>query len=291
MLSKNTTKGRPEGNKILRGLRSKAWLLNVQSRCGGRNNCQLDRLFGPRQHDGSMVNTADRLKMFEAIEKNGSIPNSTGYVRMFNLIEKVDSEKGYEGTAAIIQSPFWRLLENDLLSLADLRQLVVNCVDKLSLATIPGEYKDDGLDELEEVVSSEPKLTLDEYFEYLEEIDVGYDLSMGEVFPYSDPSLDHIALIAALAFEAIYSGNMKVASYQIDIFRTYLKEYCNQKWLSEISDNLYQYGENRMLEALKADALNGLPDYSIMLSEIQNVKPNSAIDAFLTHHQRMLWRR
>lgn len=291
-------RGRPTGNKDLRKLRSRTWLLAVQSRNGGRKNCELDIHFGPRDNGGEARKAVDRLRMFEAVHQNGSIPGKSGSTRNFDLIEKVNSEKGYEGTAAIIHSPFWRLLENESLTLSEVREMVVECVELLKLAMIPGDYKDDGIDELAELVSSEPTLTIEEYFERQKEVDISYDLSMGNVLPYSNANLDHIALVGALSLEAIYAGNMKIASYHIDIFKTYLKEYCNQKWLSKkqkhthtIGYQLYQYAENRMLNALNADALKGLPGYSAMLSNVGVVNPNSAICALLTHHQRLLWRR
>lgn len=295
--------GRPPGNKQLRRLRSQTWLLAVRARSGEKSNCYLSRFFGPRDSHGNMLDTGIRLKMFEAIDKKGSIPGNGTGKRKFDLVAKVDSTEGYEGTAAIIHSPFWRLLENESLTLTEVREMIVECVRLLDLAKLPGVYQDDGLDELEELVSSEPTLTIEEYFERQKEVDLGYDLSMGDVLPYSVPSLDHIALVGALALEAILAGNMKIASYQIDIFRAYLKEYCNQEWLSKvqktsseekspkISDMLFQYAENRMLKALNEDALNGLPDYAAMLSNTEGANPNSAISALLTRHQRMLWRR
>lgn len=283
-------RGRPPGNKVLRQLRSQTWLLAVQSRNGGKNNCELDIHFGPSV-DGKKRKAEDRLRMFEAVHQNGSIPGNSGYSRNFNLIEKVNSEKCYEGTAAIIHSPFWRLLESEALTLTEIREMVVECVQLLNLAKRPGCYKDDGLDELEELVSSEPTLTIEEYFERQKEVDIGYDLSMGDVLPYSNATLDHIALVGALSLEAIYAGNMKIASYHIDIFKTYLKDYTHQEWLVNKGDDLYEYGVSRMLKALNADALNGLPDYSTMLSSVGCINPNSAISSLLTRHQRMLWRR
>jgi len=283
--------GRPPGNKILRRLRSQTWLLAVQSKCGGRNNCQLDRIFGPRDQLGNMLGTAERLKMFEAIKRNGSIPGNGTGKRSFDLVAKVESENGYEGTAAIIHSPFWRLLEDQELSIAEVRELVVECVSLLNLVELPQNHTDDDVDERKQIVSNEPLLTIEEYFERQKEFDHGYDLLMGDVLPYSNPNLDHIALVGALALEAIHAGNMKIASYQIDIFKTYLKGYCNQGWLSEIAKELYQYAETRMLKALNTDVLKGLPNYSTMLSALQGAGPNSAIDTLLTRHQRMLWRR
>lgn len=290
-MSRYRNPGRPPGNKELRRLRSKTWLLAVRARSGGKNNCYLSRFFGPRDHLGNMRDTADRLKMFEAIDRNGSIPGDGTGKRGFDLVAKVDLTEGYEGTSSIIHTPFWRLLENEALSLVEVRKMVVECVQRLNLVNQSGYYKDDGPDELEELVSTEPILTIEEYFERQKEVDISYDLSMGDVMPYSNANLDHITLVGALSLEAIYAGNMKIASYHIDIFKTYLKDYCDQEWLAETGEELYQYAENRMLKALNSDALNGLPDYSKMLSNAGHVNPHSAINALLKRHQRMLWRR
>lgn len=283
--------GRPTGNKELRNLRSKTWLLAVRARSGGKSNCYLSILFGPRDHLGNLRSTADRLKMFEAINKNGSIPGDGSGKRGFDLVARVDSTKGYEGTSAIIHSPFWKILGNESLSLTEIRTLVVECVELLDLAKQPGVFKDDGSNEIEELVTSNPTLTFDEYFEHQKLIDFDYDMSMSNVFPYYDPNLNHIALVGALSLEAIYAGNMKIAKYHIDIFDAYLEKYCKQEWLCSIGNDLYSYGKNCMLNALQKDPLNGLPSYSQMLTIIRNANPNSAVNALLARHQRMLWRR
>jgi len=74
--------------------------------------------------------------MFEAIDKNGSIPGNGTEKRKFDLVAKIDSTEGYEGTAAIIHSPFWRLLENESLKLTEVREMVVECVQLLDLAKL-----------------------------------------------------------------------------------------------------------------------------------------------------------
>lgn len=284
----------------LRRLRSLTWLLAVQSRCGGRNNCQLDVHFGPLDGLGKKLEPATRLKMFEAIQSNGSIPIEGATERRdFNLVAKVDAEPGYEGTAAILRSPIWKLLSRKPIPLEKVRELVVECIKNLGLATLPGQYSDDGENELEDLISSNPETTIEEYFQRQKTGDYGYDMAMGEAFGKSEISLDLICLSGALSFEAIYAGNMSIASYQVDIFKNLLETFCNSSWMQKkdlkdnliVGDKLYQYALSRMLDALYADALNGLPDYSLMLSEINGVNSGSPIVALLKRHQRLLWRK
>lgn len=283
--------GRPLGNAVLRELRSMTWYHAVLAR-EGLNNCQLDMLFCPRKNNLGLLNTGDRLKIFEAIKANKSIP-SLGIKgkRNFDLVARVDAHPNYTGTAAIIHSPFWRLLEDCQIPLSEIRLIVVECVRRLSLAVEQGDLVDDERNDLEDLIAQNPELSIEEYFRYQSEGDDGYDNAMVGAFIHLKPSLDSIALFGALAFEAIEAGNMQIAADQAKFFRIILKEFCDQPWMSKVGEPLYQYGVNRVLGVLNADALKGLPDYSTMLNDIPGSNAGSPIAAFLKRHQRLLWRR
>lgn len=283
--------GRPLGNTILRELRSMTWYHAVLAR-EGLNNCQLDMLFYPRKNNLGLLNTGDRLKIFEAIKANKSIPtDGTKGKRSFDLVARVDAHPNYIGTAAIIQSPFWRLLDDREISIIEVREIVVECVRRLGLSSVKGSFVDDGRNDMSDLIANNPELSLAEYFRYQTEVDQGYDNAMVDCFLHLEPSLDCIALHGALAFEAIQAGNMQIAADQARYFQIRLKNFCKQAWLSKIRKQLYKYALKRILGVLKADALKGLPDYNTMLNNIPNSKSGSPIAAFLNRHQRLLWRR
>lgn len=290
MAAQPQQRGRPVGNKELRVLRSKTWYLSVKHR-SGLNDCQLDVMFGTGPNQAPR-GTADRIKVFEAIRVNGSIPASgTSNKRGFDLAAYVDCHPDYAGTAAILNSPFWRLMEDHQMSLEQIREMVVECIELLELAKVSGNHKDDGRNYLDELITDNPELSFEEYIRFMKMGDDSYDNAMGDVFRSQKPSLDYLALLGALSFEAIEAGNMQVALYQMDIFRVILREYCNQVWLGAIGKKLRKYAERRIRVALKADALKGLPSYTLMLSGIPGAKPRSPVAAFLARHQRALWRR
>lgn len=283
-------RGRPVGNKELRVLRSKTWYLNVKSR-KGLSDCRLDVMFGTGPNQAPR-GTADRVKVFEAIRVNGSIPASgTSNKRGFDLAAYVDCHPDYAGTAAILNSPFWRLMEDHQMSLEQIREMVVECIELLELAKVSGNHKDDGRNYLDELITDNPELSFEEYIRFMKMGDDSYDNAMGDVFRNQKPSLDYLALLGALAFEAIEAGNMQVAFYHMDIFRVILRDYCEQVWLGSVGENLREYAEKRMMTALQADALKGLPGYALMLSGIPGANPGSPVAAFLARHQRALWRR
>lgn len=283
--------GRPLGNTVLRELRSTTWYHAVLAR-EGLNNCQLDMLFCPRKNNLGLSNTGDRIKIFEAIKANKSIP-SPGIKgkRNFDLVARVDSHSRYAGTAAIIHSPFWLLLEDRQISLIEVREIVVECVRRLGIACEIGNFVDDGRNDLNDLIANNPELSIEEYFRYQSEGDDAYDNAMVAIFIHLKPSLDYIALYGALAFEAIEAGNMQIAADQAKFFRIILKEFCDQSWMNKVGEPLYQYAVNRILGVLNADALKGLPDYSAMLNDIPDSNAGSPIAAFLQRHQRLLWRR
>lgn len=283
-------RGRPAGNKELRLLRSRTWYLNVKSR-EKLSDCQLDVIFGTGPNQ-IRRGTADRIKVFEAIRVNGSIPASgTSNKRGFDLVAHVDSHPEYAGSAAILNSPFWRLMDDHQMSLKQIREMVVECIERLKLATEDGNHRDDGRDYINELIEDNPELSFEEYIRYMKMGDDSYDNAMGDVFRNQKPSLDYLALLGALAFEAIEAGNMQVAFYHMDIFRVILREYCEQLWLGSAGENLREYAERRMMTALQADALKGLPGYALMLSGMPGANPGSPVAAFLARHQRALWRK
>lgn len=284
--------GRPVGDSALRRLRSATWYHSVRSR-ENLNDCRLDIEFGTAE-DEEKRSSADRIKIFEAIRTNGSIPIAgIKGRRTFDLVQRIENHRSglYIGTAAIIHSPFWRLMENHRLDLKQIRQMVVECIHLLGLHKEEGAYKDDGRDDLQDLVSSDADATISEYFRYQGDVDLGYDNAMTTAFIHLRPSLDYIALIGALALEAIEAGNLIIASNNFDIFKILLKDYCAQPWLNKMQGELYEFGVNRLKNALNADPLKGLPDYTSLLKDIPDSNPGSPAAAFINRHQRLLWRK
>lgn len=281
--------GRPWGSIELRKLRSQVWYLNVKSK-EGLSDYQLDKKFayGPTPIPRA---SGERVKAFEAIRGNFSIPmKGTTNKRGFDLVSFVDLDPLYTGTAQILNSPFWRLMEQKPITLKDIRNIVIECVNLLGLAKQSGNYEYVYCDPLKEFVDKNPEAPLEDYFTMHNVLEDAYDAAMGEVFRSLIPSLDYIALICALSFEAIEAGNMKIAVYQIEVCSTQLKMYCQSPWLNSIGEDLYHYVMTRMASAVNANALKDLPDYVSMLARTPDVNFKSSAVAFLKHHQGVLWR-
>lgn len=253
---------------------------------------KLDEIFGygPK---GEPRLGSDRLKIFESIKSNFSVPSkgNSEKKRNFDLVDRVETTDGYQGTEPLLRSPFWKLLEDKPLELIEVREYVIECIKRLDLVKDPGNYEDDGKYDLDDYLKNRPDITFEEMMYYENDIDLDYDKAMTDAFSALDPSLDLIALTGFLALEAILAGNIRVAKDQIKSFERLLSLFCNQPWLSAISNDLYLYAEKRMQNLLYADALNGLPDYMAMVSNIPDVNLRSPAVAFLKRHQRILWRR
>jgi hypothetical protein len=108
--------------------------------------------------------------MFDAIRVNGSIPSDgTKGQRNFDLVAKVNIEPGYEGTAAIINSPFWRLLEDKPMTIKEIREMVLECVKILELDYELGSFEnvdEEERDFIHELEFDNSELTLDNYFQH-----------------------------------------------------------------------------------------------------------------------------
>lgn len=286
--------GRPPGDQDLRELRSAIWYQAVKS-TENLNDSKLDILFGPDNGDGKPRNSADRLKIFEAIRVNRSIPsNGKNCRRDFDLVARVDAYPGYKGTAAIIQSPLWRLLELKPMSLKDLRETVLQCIVNCDSPYEIGYLDVEGSNFLESVEFNDPELFFEEYFEYHSEAGNSYYSAMASAFKKFEPSLDYIALLAALSYEAIEAGNMAAAANLVKSLRIILKEYCEQEWLGNLGNELYALVMSRIRAVLNKDNLHDLPSYTSMLSKLSNANNtilNSPVARFLQLHERMVWRK
>ena len=285
--------GRPKGDIELRKLRSKTWYLSIKTK-ENLNDSQLDILFGPDDGDGKRRVSSDRLKIFEAIRKNGSIPSDgTMGGRGFNLIERVDADPSYSGTANIINSPFWTLLENEPLSVEKLRQIVVKCVINLGLANESPFSQDDGQNRvsIRDLIRNNEELTIDNYYDYQMKGDQEYDNLMGDSLLELRPNLDYLSLLIALTFEAIQAGNLIIAASLTRSSIKLLKIFCQEKWLLTIGDDLYKFTSRRILAALNNDSLKGLPSYKTILSNSNEFSNGSYIIKFLSKHEEMIWRR
>lgn len=286
-------RGRPKGNGDIRALRSRIWYLNVKMR-EGLSDCKLDVKFGsgPGQ---PLRNTADRIKVFEAIRTNGFIPaDGSLNKRGFDLVAFVDGHTGYEGTAAIIHSPFWKLMEHEQLSVKEIREIVIQCVSLLGLAPLAGNFQDDGRDYLKDMADNNPKLTFKEYFYFKQMGDDAYENALSEAFLSLAPSLDYAALLFALGLEAIAAGNMQIAYDLMRAFNAILEMFARESWMCDTNatgKEICKYARKRYLAALNADALKGLSGYAMLLEGIANANVNSPIGALLIRHERMLWRK
>lgn len=294
-MEKNSTKrlGRPPGDHDLRKLRSAIWYQAVKS-VEDLNDCQLDILFGTGRGEEPR-NSADRIKMFEAIRVNRSIPSSGGSGRRnFDLVARVNAYPGYGNTAAIIQSPLWRLLEKKPLSLKDLRETVLQCIINLDSPYEVGYLDVEGPDFLQAVEFDEHELFFEEYFEYQNEAGNSYYSAMARTFNKLEPSLDYIALLVAFSYEAIEGGNMAVAANLVKSLRVILKEYCENEWLGHLGEELYQLVISRVRAVLNKDNLKDLPSYISILSKLSNANNavlTSPVARFLEMHERMVWRK
>lgn len=123
---KNTEDAGPRrsnaGNRpknFLERLIPKVWYWAVFSRVNW-SDARFDIEFIP-DVDGQRHNSTTRVRAFERIRKNGVFPESKNREsvpadqrkprqRYFDLVQTVDSHPSFRGTARVIRSPFWKLL-------------------------------------------------------------------------------------------------------------------------------------------------------------------------------------
>lgn len=285
--------GRPQGDIELRKLRSQIWYKAVKS-VDNLNDSKLDVLFGSIEGQESRVGD-DRIKMFEAIRVNKSIPsNGKNSKRNFDLVARVDAYPRYRGTAAVMHSPLWRLLEKKPLTVEEIREIVLKCITNLD-SNYDVEYIDsESVELLQPFKFDEHELFFEKFFEYQNETENNYYTAMVRAFSKLEYSLDYIALLAALTHEAVVAGNMAVAVNLIKSLRIILKEYCAQEWLGNSGGELYKMVLSRIGAALNMDNLKDLPSYITLISKLTNANDNalnSPVAKFLQLHEQIVWRK
>ena len=285
--------GRPPGDFELRKLRSGIWYKAVKS-VDNLNDSKLDALFGSIEGQEPRFGE-HRIKMFEAIRVNGSIPSSgKNSKRSFDLVERVDAYLGYKGTAAVMHSPIWRLLEKKPLTVEEIRGVVLKCIINLDSNYEVEHIDADNIDFLQPIKFDEHELFFEKFFEYQNETENNYYTALVRAFSKLEYSLDYIALLAALTHEAVVAGNMAVAANLIKSLRIILKEYCAQEWLGNSGGELYKMVLSRIGAALNMDNLKDLPSYISLISKLTNANDNalnSPVAKFLQLHEQIVWRK
>ena len=285
----------------LRRLKSQIWYYDVLNREPGMTDYKLDIKFCTPTEESKddraqgisiRRDGTDRLRAFENIRRNGSIPSKGGVGgRKFDLVERVDSTPGYEGTANLITSPLWDVLSNPQLSLEEIREKIVLCIDRLGLAKEKGDYFDNGVDFFNEILQDDQEMTLKDFVYYVTKVgDQSYDEALVQAISKYPKSLDQIALFALLALESAKAGNSIMVIYHLKIFRNqFLWILSSEKYLG-IDKTYIDFILGLLNRAINPNSISGRPTYQMLLTNIEEAEPTSAIAAFLNRHERLLWK-
>ena len=287
----NKQLGRPSENIELRKLRSQVWYWSVKSK-EGLSDYELDKrfAFGPNPIARS---SGTRIKAFEAIRVNASIPmKGTSNKRGFDLVAFVDSHPKYSGTAQILYSPFWKIMDSNVLNLRDIREIVTECVRILELETQTGQYPNEGKYQLSDLVVAEPEMSLNDYYQHQFAIyDQAMDTYMSAAFPYGNHNnLELLTILCAFVFESVLAGNMQLAGNNYLYFKSFLNDYCQQKSIQIVGNNLFDFAIKRVESILKSDGLMGLPTYKSVFAKSPNVNLQSPMLGMLKQIDKVLWR-
>jgi hypothetical protein len=271
-------------------LNARVWYYAVKAREGLSDQALSEKFVTDPL--GQKREGADHIRVFGKIRRLGVKPSHRHPRRHYDLVARIDADPAYAGTAKIMNSPFWRLILKTEFQLEEIRDIIVDCIQVLELATQSEVELDDGRSYLEELVLYEPDMPISEYFELLKEGDRDYDEALGNMVMQLPLTLDLIALVGAFGLEAVHANNMQIASDHMKSFSNLLAEYCQQQWVKPIAEDLYSLARSRMEAALMQDILKGTPKYCERIKEkIPGANVNSRAVAFLRRHERLLWHR
>ncbi|MDO9204063.1 hypothetical protein [Methylotenera sp.] len=268
----------------------------LDCKCGTFNKCtckrvtdyQLSRMFQPISYQG--VDGTNRLRIFETISNEGNLPSDGSHPRRsFDLVDLVASTTGFQSTADVFHSPFWRLLMDPEMNITELSDLIAECINSVfpkynSPKVVNNKcfFDDYGIPKSED------------YFKtYIDELSKVYKDSL-LVFPYGvfeNVSLDLLALIGALFKDAYLSGALHIAVSLERAFRDLLIDFISQRWLSrENASELNKIATKIVLRSqlVGSDASfpNHLDNYQLKSGHNASI----SVSNFLNAHRELVWK-
>lgn len=235
------TKRGAKSKNVLDRLIPQVWYWAVRSKVNWTDS-DLDVEFVPGS-DGLRCDKTNRIRTFEAIRKTGRNPSSGNHhLRNFDLVAVVDAHPDFQGTAKVMHSPFWRLLNVTPQSLEQTTQLVDECLSRLGLVRLQGiEVMLWGWTRRASQLSQErPQGIIGKEMSILE-----YQLHLAMKNLSLD--LDLLSLIGALYREACLSFHPAAAEVYGHYFDSLLKQFCGQAWINKVGCVLEDISRHRIL--------------------------------------------
>lgn len=268
------SRGRPKTD-IAEILRRKIWYHNVR-RLSEMSDYELDIEFDLIQDRSGK----HRRRFFERLRKFNEMPFRG---RTLEFIDHVDSHDKLKGTAELYTSTFWDLVSTKILSVEELRHLIVKGMRKLDLLNKP-----DITDVIESTFINEEEaistlLSTGRLTEYNNKV------HLGEFMLCFDPvefSLETLAITGALYREAYFATNLRIALQLEGLLFHQLEAIKNASWMhSEVYDDFETLVMERILRF--SNSPRELPtEYLELFSKSESKK--SAAGYFLAWHDQLM---
>lgn len=274
---------------------AKTWYYYVKS-IEGLSDQKLNEKF-VTDLEGNVRSGPDHIRAFGKIRREGVMPSKSHPKRNFNLIAHVDETPKYYGSAKLIESPFWKLFRKTEFDLAEVRDIIIQCVEAFDLASIPESNSDDieAPSYLESIADYYPEMPISEYLKLLKQGDLEYDEALGNLIFSSKKSfsLDTAAFVIALGYEAKLANKIDIAKDHMKYGRMILEEFFRYNdWIHPITDELTELVVSRMNAVLMHDLIKAATTYKTRIAEmLPNANMNSQAVLFLRKHERLLWQR
>lgn len=233
--SQRVKRGRKNTDSLER-LRAKLWYWAVKAR-GGWSDYRLDIEFvrdeGEEKREGSV-----RRRAFEKIRRLGIVPSSgTHHKRNYDLVARVDAHPNFAGTAAFFRSNFWDLLKSKPMDLPTVNAFVRQGMSKHGIMRPNFEQN------MQLMAKSAQK---DHRLFFPIDPDK-YKTALIEICREKSIDLDFLALIGGLFWEAYLACELEIALVLHEQLGEMLDKYCEQGWLSAISNEFSRLVEQRII--------------------------------------------
>jgi hypothetical protein len=213
------SRGRPKTD-IAEILRRQIWYKNVK-RLSEMTDYELDIEFDLIQDRSGK----HRRRFFERLRKFNEMPFRG---RTLEFIDLVDSHDKLKGTAELYTSTLWDLVSANILSVEELRHLIVKGMRKLGLLKVPSSM--DGVDNTfkneDEALSA--FLFAGNLTEYNSK---AYEKEFMSCMTQVEVSLDTLAISGALYREAYFATNLRIALLLENAIFFQLKVIKNSDWM------------------------------------------------------------
>lgn len=282
------SRGRPSLD-VAERLRRRIWYAHVMRR-SGMSHYLMDSLFdlNPENKPNNSNKKKDkrRVRIFDAIRDHDWMPfreHMVDFIKAIDEYKTRENQTPLKGTADLFFSKFWELMRPTEMSLVDLRQFLLDCMNRLGMLAVC-ERTEVSERLIEYFASSHSHQEFDQsnfHFEF-------YEFLLKQVIEPIPDNLDKLALLGAMLREAYYAGCLDFCLLLNRAYNTVLDNLTNSELIpDQHKTDFFKLASQRVLGSFFQQKGQHMKSYiSLLKSPLEMQNPAGLI---LVEHDLVFW--